>query len=141
MVTSMLLRWLVGGASAHAELPTTADATPESGTTTSETQRYLQEVTVTANRRAESNQRVPLGIMALSANTADKLGVTDVQSLAALVPGLLFNVQANASLPFLRGVGNPIAQSGDEPSVALYVDDVYIPAASAALLNFTSIDH
>src|SRR6202043_3413156 len=65
----------------------------------------------------------------------------NARSLAALVPGLLFNVQANTSIPFLRGVGNPIAESGDEPSVALYVDDVYIPAGSAALVNFTSIDH
>jgi len=141
IVTSILLGWLIGGACAHAELPTTADSTPESGTTTSGTQRQLQEVTVTANRRAESNQRVPLGIVALSAGTAEKLGVTHAQSLAALVPGLLFNTQANATIPFLRGVGTPIAESGDEPSVALYVDDVYIPAGSAALVNFTSIDH
>src|SRR6202035_2874606 len=77
IVTSILLGWLVGGASAHAELPTTAE---------------LQEVTVTANRRAESNQRVPLDIVALSAGTAEKLDVTSAQSLAALVPGLLFNV-------------------------------------------------
>jgi len=141
IVTSTLLGWPVGGASAHAELPTTADTTPESGTITSGTQRQLQEVTVTANRRDESNQRVPLGIVALSADTAAELGVTDAHSLAALVPGLLFNTQANATIPFLRGVGTPIAESGDEPSVALYVDDVYIPAGSAALVNFTSIDH
>jgi iron complex outermembrane receptor protein len=141
IVTLILLGWPVGGASAHAELPPIADTTPESGTTTSETERRLQEVTVTANRRDESNQRVPLDTVALSADTAEKLDVTDAQSLAALVPGLLFNVQANASIPFLRGVGNPIAESGDEPSVALYVDDVYIPAGSAALVNFTSIDH
>src|SRR5882724_5747920 len=74
IVTSILLGWLAGEASARAE--------------------QLQEVTVTANRRDESNQRVPLGIVALSADTADKVGVTDAQSLAALVPGLLFNTQA-----------------------------------------------
>jgi iron complex outermembrane receptor protein len=53
----------------------------------------------------------------------------------------LFNRQANASIPFLRGVGTPVGESGDEPSVALYVDDVYVPAGSASLANFTSIDH
>jgi iron complex outermembrane receptor protein len=69
------------------------------------------------------------------------VGVTDAQSLAAVVPGLLFNRQSNLSTPFLRGVGSPVGQSGDEPSVALYIDDVYVPAGSASMARFTSIDH
>src|SRR5262249_42713854 len=80
-------------------------------------------------------------ITTVSVDTTGKVGVTDAQSLAGLVPGLLFNRQANASIPFLRGVGTPVSESGDEPSVALYIDDVYIPAGSASLANFTSIDH
>jgi iron complex outermembrane recepter protein len=139
---SVLLGWLVGGTVAHAELPTTTDNTPESqSAATAAAERQLQEVTVTANRRQESNQRVPAGVAAVSADTAEKVGVTDAQSLAALVPGLLFNRQANASTPFLRGVGTPVGESGNEPSVALYVDDVYMPAGSASMANFTSIDH
>ena len=60
-------------------------------------ERQLQEVIVTATRRQESNQRVPIGRAAFSADDAQKVGVTDGQSLAALVPGLLFNRQANTS--------------------------------------------
>ena len=104
-------------------------------------ERQLEEVIVTANRREESNQRVPIGIAAFSADDAKKVGVTDAQSLAAVVPGLLFNRQANTSIPFLRGVGTPVGQSGDEPSVALYIDGVYVPAGSASMASFTSIDH
>src|SRR5262245_26091497 len=111
--------WLAIGGIAHAE---------------------LQQVTVTADRRQESNQRVPIGIASISADDAERVGVTDAQSLAGLVPGLLFNRQANTSIPFLRGVGSPVGQSGDEPSVALYVDGVYVPAGSASMANFTSID-
>jgi iron complex outermembrane receptor protein len=102
--------------------------------------RQLEEVIVTANRREESNQRVPIGIVAFSADDAEKIGVTDGQSLAGVVPGLLFNRQANTSIPFLRGVGTPVGQSGDEPSVALYIDEVYVPAASASMASFTSIE-
>src|SRR5262249_4760557 len=139
---SVLMGWLVSGTVAHADLPSTADNSPEAQSAfPSVVERQLQEVTVTANRRQESNQRVPLGIAAFSTDTAEKVGVTDAQSLAALVPGLLFNRQANASIPFLRGVGTPVSESGDEPSVALYIDDVYIPAGSACMANFTSIDH
>ena len=129
---TVLAGWLVGSAAAYAEPPGTADNSPE---------RQLEEVTVTANRREESIQRVPLGIAAVSADLAKKVGVTDAQSLAAVVPGLLFNRQANASIPFLRGVGTPVGQSGDEPSVALYIDGVYVPAGSASMANFNSIDH
>ena len=116
----VLLAWLVSGAVAHAD---------------------LQDVTVTANRRQELNQQVPVGTAAISAADAEKVGVTDAQSLAAVVPGLLFNRQANTSTPFLRGVGSPVGQSGDEPSVALYIDGVYVPAGAASMASFTSIDH
>ena len=136
-----LFGWLAGGTIAHAGLAGTADDSLESRSAAAWTgEGRLQEVTVTANRREESNQRVPIAIAAISAGTAEKAGIADAQSLAAVVPGLLFNRQANASIPFLRGVGTPVGESGDEPSVALYVDDVYIPAGSASLANFTDID-
>lgn len=128
----LVLSGVVACSLARAELAGPSAATAEA---------QLQEVTVSANRRQESNQRVPLAIEAISADTAGKMGVTDAQSLAALVPGLLFNRQVNASIPFLRGVGNPVGESGDEPSVALYVDDVYLPAGSASLSHFSNIEH
>src|SRR5262249_44572559 len=93
---SILMGWLVSGAVAHAELPSTPDNSPESQPAAASPPEWqLQEVTVTANRRQESNQRVPLGIATLSAADAAKVGVVDAQSLAAVVPGLLFNRQAN----------------------------------------------
>ena len=100
----------------------------------------LAEVIVTADRREESNQRVPLAISVVTAEAAQRLGITDAQSLADLVPGLIFDRQADASIPYLRGVGTPVGQAGDEPSVALYVDDVYMPSGSASIANFNSID-
>ena len=118
------LPWLWLGAAVAAEVPQGQE---------------LTEVTVTANRREESNQRVPMAITAITADTADKVGVTDAESLAGLVPGLNFNRQTVDSVPFLRGVGAPAGQAGDEPSVALYVDDVYMPSGSASIANFNSI--
>jgi len=140
---SILTAWLTAGAVAHAELPAMGDGAQQSQSDAAPVAggQQLQEVIVTANRRQESNQRVPIGIAAFSADDAQKVGVTDGQSLAALVPGLLFNRQANTSIPFLRGVGTPVGQSGDEPSVALYIDGVYVPAGSASIASFTSIDH
>jgi iron complex outermembrane receptor protein len=109
-------------------------------TTTATNSDQIESVVVTANRRFENAQRVPIAISAVTAEDAAKLGVTDGQSLMDQVPGLNFNRQANASIPFLRGVGSPVGQPGDEPSVAFYVDDVYMPAGAASIANFNSID-
>src|SRR5437762_13878865 len=67
----------------------------------------LEEVVVTAQRRSENLQNVPIAISAVTASTADKLGVTDIGTLTQLVPGFTFNRQAAGSQPFVRGVGNP----------------------------------
>jgi iron complex outermembrane recepter protein len=100
----------------------------------------LQEVTVTANRRVENLQSVPIAVTAITGDTAGQMGVVDTAALANAIPGLEFNRQSNSSIPFLRGVGSPVGQVGAEPSVALYVDDVYMPAPQASLFNFNSID-
>ena len=136
----VLAGWPVGAAVAHANNSTIVRSEVTTQSRARPRLRQLEEVTVTANRREESNQRVPMGIAAISAATAEKLGVTDGQSLAELVPGLLFNRQTNVSVPFLRGVGTPFGAFGNEPSVALYVDDVYMPAGTASVANFADID-
>ena len=100
----------------------------------------LQEVTVTANRRTENLQNVPIAVSAITGETANLMGVVDPMALANAIPGLEFNRQSNASIPFLRGIGTPVGQVGDEPSVALYVDDVYLPAPQSSLFNFNNID-
>jgi iron complex outermembrane recepter protein len=97
-------------------------------------------VVVSANRTPEDVQDVPMDVSVVSGALASQVGVTDTQSLADVVPGLLFNRQADTAIPFIRGVGSPVGEAGDEPSVAFYVDDVYEPAAAASLANFSSVD-
>src|SRR6185295_6619262 len=93
-VASVLAGCLMGGSIAHAELPTVTDNPPQpESDTASAAETQLEEVIVTANRRQESSQRVPLRIPAISGEDAQRLRVTDAQSLAALVPGHLFNRQ------------------------------------------------
>jgi len=100
----------------------------------------LEEVVVTANRRQENLQAVPITVAAISADTASSMGITDMQSLANAVPGLTFDRATATAVPFLRGVGSPAGQVSAEPSVATYVDDVYTPAAGATLANFNTIN-
>ena len=101
----------------------------------------LQEIIVTAQRRGEDLQSVPLTVSAISAQDAERMGVTDTSSLTAAVPGLDFSRQANAATPFIRGVGATSSLIGNEASVATYVDGVYISAPQAALFTLNNIEH
>ncbi|MBO9526153.1 MAG: TonB-dependent receptor, partial [Sphingobium yanoikuyae] len=64
------------------------------------------DIVVTAQRRSESINRVPLAVQALSADALDKLQITDVESLATSVPGLQVS-PAYSGVPIftLRGIG------------------------------------
>jgi iron complex outermembrane recepter protein len=89
----------------------------------------LEEVIVTAEKREESLQDVPISIVAFSQETLEKLGVTDIKDLAAKVPNVMINEFTGSSTTvrlFIRGVGQNDVQVTQDPSVALYMDGVYI---------------
>jgi iron complex outermembrane receptor protein len=101
----------------------------------------LEEVVVTAQRREERTQDVPVAINTVSAETAAKLGATGTESLTVMAPGLDFSRQAvSGGVPFIRGVGTPSATLGGESPVAIYVDDVYIGTPSANTFSFNNIE-
>jgi len=100
----------------------------------------VADIIVTANRRAQNQQDVPIAVSAVTSEMAEKLGVTDIATLTNVVPGFTFNRQSSGAQPFIRGVGNQSATIGNEPSVAMFVDDVYIPTSNAAIFEFNNID-
>lgn len=100
----------------------------------------VADIIVTANRRAQNQQDVPIAVSAVTSELAEKLGVTDIATLTNVVPGFTFNRQSSGAQPFIRGIGNQSATIGNEPSVAMFVDDVYIPTSNAAIFEFNNID-
>ena len=100
----------------------------------------LQEVVVTANKRKELLQNVPIAVTAISAQTATAVGVTNITSLQTSVPGLEFPKQFSGSSPALRGIGTNFGIGGQENVVPIYIDDVYIPSPSATSFSFNNID-
>lgn len=100
----------------------------------------LEEIIVTAQRRAQNLQEVPIAVNAITAATAARLGVTDALSLAQAIPGLNFGRQANGNTPFIRGVGAGSGTIGNEPPVATVIDDVYVPTGAGASFDFNNIE-
>jgi iron complex outermembrane recepter protein len=137
---AMLLCAVFAAAAGYADRTWAQQAAAESGAAAGAQSGELAEIVVTANHREENNQAVPIAITAITGDAAAKLGVTNLESLGDSVPGAVFERQSNGSIPFLRGVGNPNSTAGDEPSVATFVDDVYLPFPGAGVSNYNSID-
>jgi iron complex outermembrane recepter protein len=100
----------------------------------------LEEVVVTAQRRAQNLQDVPIAVAAITGESLARTGVTDVLDLRIAIPALnLTNSNGNLSTS-LRGVGSNSVNAGFENPVALYVDGVYYAAQVAAFPAFNDIE-
>ncbi|HKT16213.1 MAG TPA: TonB-dependent receptor [Allosphingosinicella sp.] len=100
----------------------------------------LGEIVVTAQKRSERLQDVPVTVSAVTAETLNKTGVESTQSLVSLIPGLNVNSSISGFRPFLRGVGTVTANAGNENSVSTYVDNVYMTSLNQGLANLSSIE-
>lgn len=81
------------------------------------------EIVVTARRREETLQSVPLSVSAFTAETIENAGVQNVEDIASMTPGFTFAplFGGGASLPVIRGQSTTIG----EPNVGFFVDGVY----------------
>lgn len=106
-------------------------------------QRLLEQITVTARRRAESLQDVPIAVSAFSGDSLDRLGTVDITGLNQLVPNVTIEVSrgTNTTLtPFIRGVGQQDPVAGFEQGVGLYIDDVYLNRPQGAVLDLYDVE-
>lgn len=99
----------------------------------------LDEIVVTAQRQSESLQEVPIAVTAVTADELQSRGMTDTLSVAMSVPNLSLPENGVSVTPFLRGVGSNQSNPNDEPSVATYVDGVYIPSPTGNIFSFNNI--
>jgi iron complex outermembrane recepter protein len=103
----------------------------------------LEEVVVTARRREEQLQDVPIAITAFSGEALLLRGAADIGELAQTVPSVTLEASraTNSTLTaFIRGVGQQDPLAGFEQGVALYVDDVYIARPQGSLLDIYDVD-
>ncbi|MDZ4372783.1 MAG: TonB-dependent receptor [Phenylobacterium sp.] len=92
----------------------------------------LEELVVTAQKRAENVQDVPLSITALSGRDLEAANVTNFRELTAMVPALRMEGSNNTrnTTVSLRGIGNSGNNPGIEYSVGVFLDGVYLPGLS-----------
>lgn len=103
-------------------------------------QAQIEEVLVTATKRTISAQSVPISMTALSANRLTMARIEGVRDLALLTPGLNMNGRSNVWIPYIRGIGAQDTSGGQETSVSVYIDGVYISTPHGGQQNFNSVD-
>lgn len=98
------------------------------------------EIIVTAQKRAENVQNVPIAITSIGAGELEGARVADTQDLQLAVPSLNYSTNTGFAQPFLRGVGSDIGSPGAEASVATFIDGVYIASNQGVITNLLGVE-
>ncbi len=104
---------------------------------------YVEEVVVTARRRAESLQDVPISVTAYAGDQLEKIGAADIVAISQTTPNVTLEVSrgTNTTLTaFIRGVGQQDPVPGFEAGVGIYIDDVYLNRPQAAVLDIYDVE-
>lgn len=125
-------------AAAQSAAPTTDDA----ATAADEAQADSNDIIVTARRRSESAQDIPLAVSVLDAKQLDETGAFNVNRLQQLAPTLQFySSNPRNTAVNIRGLGVPFGLTSDgfEQGVGIYVDDVYYSRVASATFDFLDV--
>lgn len=120
-------------AAAESELVTQGQTTPSKN-------RAMEEIVVTAQKREENIQDVPISISAFSGDALDAKGILDAKSLAQSIPGVSYGETVNFSIVYIRGVGTEAFLPDSDMSVATYIDGIYYPFANGLAQTFGAVD-
>jgi len=103
----------------------------------------LETVEVTARKREETLQDVPISVTAFTDTALSKLNVQDIGDLQGRVPNLTIYAArgSNSTLTaYIRGIGQADPLWGVDPGVGSYLDDVYIARPQGALLDVFDVE-
>ena len=119
---------------AHAQNGSGAVAVPEEN---------VEKVVVTARRRQETLQDVPVSVTAFTADQLSKQGIPDVVALTTTLPNTTLKASraTNTTLTaFIRGVGQADPLAGFESGVGIYLDDIYLARPQGAVADIYDVE-
>ena len=102
---------------------------------------YANEIVVTAQRREERIQDIPVAISAFGGEEIERTGIISLENIAPRVPSFYFG-SFGASRPqlYIRGIGTRSFDPGSESSVGVFVDDVYLGRSSGSFGSLRDIE-
>jgi len=102
----------------------------------------IEEIIVTASKRAQTLQEVPIAVSVVTSEALERAQVNDILDLQSMVPSLrVTQLQTTGNTNFvIRGFGNGANNPGIEPSVGVFIDGVYRSRSAAALADLPKIE-
>jgi len=102
----------------------------------------IDEIVVTATKRASTLQDIPIAVSVTTAETIEKAEIRDVLDLQSVVPSLrVGQLNSSAQTNFIiRGFGNGDNNPGVEPSVGVFIDGVFRSRSAAAISDLPSLE-
>jgi iron complex outermembrane recepter protein len=116
------------------------DATTEE--TTADEARTLQTVTITATKREQTLQDVPIAVSVVDDATIERAVIVDLNDLQSIIPSLTVSqLQSSSNTNFvIRGFGNGANNAGIEPSVGVFIDGVYRSRSASQISDLPNIE-
>lgn len=141
--SAQVIRFLASAAVAGLGLPVVASAPAMAQAAAPDSGAAIETVTVTAQKRAENLQDVPIAISALSGESLSRNHINSLQDIAATVPGLVVTSDIGYGLApiTIRGLGGPNGGGSlftDQP-VAVYVDGAYVPTLAQSVSDLVDV--
>ena len=103
----------------------------------------FDEVVVTARKREESAQSVPIPISALDGDRLESRNITEIADVTKLTPNLNFAAQGiNSTVTnvFLRGIGQSNWSETQDPKIGIYIDGVYLSRPQGGMVDLIDVD-
>lgn len=98
----------------------------------------LEEVIVTARRRAENLQETPIAVTAISGESLREQGIVNTSELTKSVPSLQIN-EGQSNQIYIRGIGERTGFARVDPTVGVYLDDLFLPRTDGQLLDTVDV--
>jgi len=104
--------------------------------------RVIEEITVTAAKREQTLQEIPVAVSVVGADTVEKAAIVDMIDLQSVIPSLRVDqLQTSSQTNFrIRGFGNGANNTGIESSVGVFIDGVYRSRSLAAMLDLPVLE-
>jgi iron complex outermembrane receptor protein len=127
---ALLLSGAVSAAYSMTALAAPAPAPVAAAAASPGEENSIAEIVVTAEKRTENLETVPVAISAYTSKTRDLVGIETIQDMTNFTPGLAYSTSLDRA--FIRGVGRQTNNLATQPGVATYADGVYNASVVAA---------